>query len=706
MVKGKTVGQSRTAAVSMGLGEDSADYYSSLCMPVPVLATLNASGGLKFVRLRAFASTQTFYANIPAAHTSGSPRSMSLSASGNTLCISYASAIQVYSVTHHMKEGNPYNVILRFNYKVLLSFAPHYVSTLTSFRPRDTVVSQRVMEVDEQVGVTSASKGNHAQVEDILVAGVDGDIGVVSTLSRYQKKMAMFEDNAKAQSEQFFRMGSSPCPVAAAPHLAPHKASRSGLNCRTYLSIVTVPDASIVATITTGGALIISHADSGITLPFPDTVTPTNCSALAASKTLLAVGSNCGRVCIYEARSMKVVKIVFMPTSGNKNAFALATRISSLLFITGHEDAEFLAVTLGDGSVCVSSVPSLNRVRAGVDDDAVVEAGDRMLRRISSQHLAKSTNGTGGSEAVTSTGGQLYLCDCFDSPNTFGVIRGDVLDLFSVEAPVSVTKSVDIVGGLAGSGAPIVARIGKVRLIDGHCEDLKKGNPRSPSTLRVYDVHIRRVERKLIVTAISASARSLLQPSANADLWVTVGSAELQRWGRGMAEVDVNKVLNVAMTRRVALGLDYRQVISRSGGIRVNSHYSYFSRNICHVFTATGLLFLDLDVIYKNSQVCGSSGKEHNSILDISTVTRGHLDFSSLCGSDKESAIPGDGQRSLQESAVVAISRKVVTKTVAAPEGDESGYDSGLKEIILVDVEETAFVCRSYPSPVLLRARI
>lgn len=73
MVLGKamTGQQSRENLSEIGLGDDSSAYYSSLCMPVPVIATLNGSGGLKFVRIRAFASTQTFVAKIPAAHTSG-----------------------------------------------------------------------------------------------------------------------------------------------------------------------------------------------------------------------------------------------------------------------------------------------------------------------------------------------------------------------------------------------------------------------------------------------------------------------------------------------------------------------------------------------------------------------------------------------------------------------------------------------------------
>lgn len=45
--------------------------YESLCMRVPVLACLNASGGVKFIRIRAQAAVQTCVAKLSAAHSSG-----------------------------------------------------------------------------------------------------------------------------------------------------------------------------------------------------------------------------------------------------------------------------------------------------------------------------------------------------------------------------------------------------------------------------------------------------------------------------------------------------------------------------------------------------------------------------------------------------------------------------------------------------------
>ena len=52
MVQGKMLTCSGISSSStpshLGLGMDSAGYYDSLCMPAPVLATLNSSGGLRY----------------------------------------------------------------------------------------------------------------------------------------------------------------------------------------------------------------------------------------------------------------------------------------------------------------------------------------------------------------------------------------------------------------------------------------------------------------------------------------------------------------------------------------------------------------------------------------------------------------------------------------------------------------------------------
>ena len=87
-----------------------------------------------------------------------------------------------------MKEGHAYGVVLSFNYKVhsekrklsvdnvywiqvLLSFAPQFVSVLTSFRLLGSTISQQRDPSD----LNSRKKVHRG--EDILVASADGDMG-------------------------------------------------------------------------------------------------------------------------------------------------------------------------------------------------------------------------------------------------------------------------------------------------------------------------------------------------------------------------------------------------------------------------------------------------------------------------------------------------------------------------------------------------
>ena len=117
--------------------------YEELYMKVPVMACLNAAGGVKFVYPRARSSTQTCSPKISATHTSGvsllrigvlegggiispnklcaaqTPRNILLSMSGTLLVLGYASAVRVYGVTHNMAVTEAYSAATTFLYKVL-----------------------------------------------------------------------------------------------------------------------------------------------------------------------------------------------------------------------------------------------------------------------------------------------------------------------------------------------------------------------------------------------------------------------------------------------------------------------------------------------------------------------------------------------------------------------------------------------------------
>lgn len=412
---------------------------------------------------------------------------------------------------------------------------------------------------------------------------------------------------------------------------------------------------------------------------------------------LLAVGSTCGRVSVYDARSMKVVKILFFPPISKAGS---ATKVTSLLFVPGFEDETHLVTVLGDGSVCISSISKIRSGAKYADPEELQSITEqRVFRRISSQHLCKSR--TFSEADNTSSVGNFYICNCWNAPNTFGIIRGDLIDLFTIETPIAVCRSIDATNSSA-SWAPKVHRLGKVRLVDAHCSDVKRGNPRAPSTLRVYDVHLLRLDSKLIVSIIGSSVRCVLQPSANIDLWLSVGSLDLPPWRKNYesSSGDASMIQNVGMTRRVALGLDYRQLVNRSSTVanqnhRDASHYRYFQERTCHAFTTSGILFLDLILIHENTELSVSDdAKEFKPILDMGDVARAKLELTSICGSEFLSAVPGDGNRNLHEDATVAA--YITTGNESDPEFKLDGSNEPM----------TALICKSYPSPMLLKAYI
>ena len=306
-----------------------------------------------------------------------------------------------------------------------------------------------------------------------------------------------------------------------------------------------------------------------------------------------------------------------------------------------------------------------------------------------------------------------YLCTCTSALGVFGVVRDDVLDLFSISAENNAAEP--LIDHELRSIAPIVSRVGRVRLVDGHCKEPRKGNPRSPRTLHVYDVSMERRRAQLLISAVCASARSSLQPVVNEDMWLCVGHFELNSWSvrPGAATSENSKYQTVAMMRRVQLGLDFHKLIHRikqetGKFIEQRGHYSYFSDRYIHAFTTSGIVLISLDRVLDKSALGEASGttfteEERSSRypdhIDLASVTVGNLDFSTLCGNETVSAVPGDGRRPLAESAVVAISHIHLPK-YRSDAGDEDALE-------LVQEENLAmFLCRSHPSFLMLRASI
>jgi hypothetical protein len=62
---------SKSVPVFSGIAEENMDRYKSLGVSAPVFSVLTASGVVRMIRLRAYASPQSCVVKVPAAHTSG-----------------------------------------------------------------------------------------------------------------------------------------------------------------------------------------------------------------------------------------------------------------------------------------------------------------------------------------------------------------------------------------------------------------------------------------------------------------------------------------------------------------------------------------------------------------------------------------------------------------------------------------------------------
>jgi hypothetical protein len=484
------------------------------------------------------------------------------------------------------------------------------------------------------------------------------------------------------------------------------------------------------------------------------------CSSIAVTSDMLAVGTSCGRVCVYKAQTMELVKIaVVSPSATRLNALTSTEATSSrhsldrlsstgansvlaMQFINGCNESSdlFISALIQDGSICVVSVPlsvpddrgefgAKRSSDAFVVSSSIVASDHKSFRRIPSDRMGRVGLGH-GDESYDFSNKQKkeeteqmsrevdvspYFCSCVQTEGIFGVVRGDILDVFSVsqgnfvpESPFNQHDQLRVVG------SPLVSRVARVRLLDGHCLEPKKGNPRAPKSLHVYDLSIRRHNSRLLISAVGASAKSSLQPLVKLDLWLLIGQIELNAWSKysGALLVDSAKLQNVAMFRRVSLGLNYHALSFRSAvaAKEHNSnhpHYKYFNSSFCHAFTAHGLAIIDLRRVIEKTDL-GRASDQHlpnetresmlngQDLLSISSVSIGYLDFSTLCGSDTPSAVPGDNHRSLSDHAVLSFAEPNLNSTDL------------LSDILDIGKEEftTLFLSRSLSSNIIMKVQL
>jgi hypothetical protein len=398
------------------------------------------------------------------------------------------------------------------------------------------------------------------------------------------------------------------------------------------------------------------------------------CSSIASTSRLIAIGSSCGRVTIYVARTMKIIKVAFLAKDHHQQQRNIihginndeSATVVSLLFLCDDSQGTELVAVLGDGCVCVIQVP--DERKPIIDESAGLNSNfDTTLKRMNSSSLCKRDS----IDVTTNYSVPAFTVPCYGIENCFAVAKGDLLDIFLTESKLQH----DNIDFLRQSSGVRINRVMRIRLIDGHCNDVKKGNPRSPSTIHAYDIHLQKSGNKIFISAISASIKNSLQPKADTSLFFSVGSVDMSySWNQSSLN---GKIQNVALTRRISLGLDYHKLVHKDSDSRTaqRQHFKYFCNHVAVVFTVSGIILID---VLKVAHICNlmDASLEKPQEIRIQDVTIAALDFSSLIGTNDVSGIPGDGRRILEEYALVGV------------ENAES--------------RNAIYICRTYPTPIFL----
>lgn len=377
--------------------------------------------------------------------------------------------------------------------------------------------------------------------------------------------------------------------------------------------------------------------------------------------------------------------------------------------IVGYNCGTHIVALLGDASVCVASLPEVDRsvdpsiVNASQSDFTKLTGGKQ---RISSDHIGSNSKGNDLMESVDKESGTIespaqhtYLRKCYGAKGVFAVVRNDMLDIFSI-APAPNNQMVAV---------PVLARVARCRVVDFHCKDVKKSNPRMPSTLHVYDLSVQFVETSVVVTAVCSSLKSMLQTTVSPDLWLSVGVFDVQERIAQMINPSAadpyqstNKLYVINMTRRVNLGLDFHQLIHRGSAnakYLFCPHYRYLHANACVCFTATGIVFINLSKVYDLTPLDTvprlRAPRMYPELIDLKQVTFGCIEHYNLSGADSPSGVPGANNRQLEELALVACA------PIATPsERDSDVLEQQQDSLSLALMPQYQFfVSRSHPSP-------
>lgn len=345
------------------------------------------------------------YAKVAAAHVSGQSRAVSLSSykENNDLLpacfLASSCSVRMFAVNISTSPAAATSIKLILLSKVLVNFHPEYL-----------------MPFLKRGGVRSAVEKDRRP--DILVADREGNLA-----------FAQMDTDAP----ECLQLSSSPL-------------------SRVPSSVVACSRAELIAMITHKGQLAVYHSSSGIKMPPFTASAATAASCLASADTptlsLLAVGSRCGRVSIFNAVTSQLLRTFPFPPvmdgsdkDKDKGGSAGSKKRGGLKAKPSQASDEADVHSGGNGSGNSAAVLSMIFINEGCALVAAYDDGGVAIHAIQ-----------GGSTILNSSSSSVHpiLVQCHGDENVFGVVRGSEIEVIRVTLRAGVsfghTNPLQVVG--------------------------------------------------------------------------------------------------------------------------------------------------------------------------------------------------------------------------------------------------------------------
>ncbi len=321
-----------------------------------IIAALDSFGGVKIVLIYDNRPPQCSYAKIAAAHVSGASKAISLSSfkEGNDLLpacfLASSCSVRMFSVVVSALAGKPLSIKLVLSSKVSINFSPEYL--LPFLKESSAIAKDRK--------------------PDLLVADREGNLAFV-----------------QIETPEFWLLNSSPF-----THIPS--------------SLAVCATAEIAAMISHKGQLVLYHTTSGIRMPSFSSSGSMIADCLASTENLLAIGSRCGRISLYNALNSQLLRSFIYPFSSastsesrvtNKTKEVENTRQPSIVSLLFVYDGRVLVAAFDDGNVVLYAVEG--------SQSKLVKNSDDIL--------------------------PITLISCAGDSSIFGIVRGLSIELIHVQ---------------------------------------------------------------------------------------------------------------------------------------------------------------------------------------------------------------------------------------------------------------------------------